>query len=326
MNFVTSEAELKMIRDEMKPFKLSLTELVSQTRNATGAMTKAVTGSNRKGKNKASTSGSAAPDTTKEWPSTAIFEVSADRGLPVQSIPLSDLAEPFTDLNEPYLITAAEMPAKVSESVEKFAEKFYKSELRNKPEGRAELPLKKEEVTEFKKAAETILHSDHVLPTTNLPKEVAPAAFGIKAGSEMCSYERGRTAALRWQLKGTREVIVVSTEALKVFMKDKKISINPKPDDIRKFFSTATGAVVTKLADEKKIHYSTVGPNEILLVPFDSIWFERAKAGDDVCGVRMAFFLKTDADEVKKINRWLISCEMPSAILSSACEQYASLD
>ena len=101
---------------------------------------------------------------------------------------------------------------------------------------------------------------------------------------------------------------------------------NPKPDDLKRLFEQMTPSQAAEYMCKHRLYFATLGPDTCLMIPFDSIWYERTKLGGDVLGYKIPFFLKCDSQEVAKVRRWLISSECPSPILQEATNQYAKLD
>ena len=188
------------------------------------------------------------------------------------------------------------------------------------------MPLKKADADELKDYFANFMKTDSVLVCPRMPKETEPSTYGCRGGVEMCSYERGRSAMIRWQMTGTRQLVACSTNDLKTFMRKKTGIHNPKPEDLRKYFSTMSKENITQFINDGKVYYATIGEKTCVIMPFDTIWYERVAAGVDVSGCRLAFFLKSDAAHVTATNKWLISCELPSPILQHAVEEYSKLD
>ena len=56
-----------------------------------------------------------------------------------------------------------------------------------------------------------------------------------------------------------------------------------------------------------QLYSGTIGPNEMMVLPFDWVFAERVTDSSDVIGLRIAFFLKNDEESMVSVNRWLIS-------------------
>lgn len=232
IEWVNSEAELKSLRDEAKPFKMALTDLVSSTRNASNQLQKQMnTGTGKvKGKGKggkgANPAAVAAADGTK--PSNLLFDFVFDKGTPMNVLDFSQLPDPMDALEEPYIINNITTAQEILTAISKFDEKFQASNLRDKAEGRAEQSLKALKdvgapaLTAATEVFGKIVKKEAILEPAGFSKikEMEYTAYGIRNGVDFCSCERGRSAVARFQTQGTREVLIASTCELKDCIRD----------------------------------------------------------------------------------------------------------
>ena len=267
IEWVNSEAELKAIRDESKPFKLALTDLVSSTRNASNQLTKQVnTGTGKpKGKGKGGkganpAAGVAAADGTK--PSNLLFDFVFDKGTAMNTLDFSQLPDPMDALDAPYAITNIPTAQEILTAISKFEEKFQASNLRDKAEGRAEQSLKSlRDVGAPAADAATevfgkIVKMDAILDPAGFSKikEMESAAYGIRNGVEICSCERGRSAVARFQTQGTREILIASTCELKDFIRDCRSPPSWSISESSLFFSSKFYNPQPQLAFKSQAH------------------------------------------------------------------------
>ena len=308
--------------------KAALTELVSQTRNAEGALKKQAA-TVKKGKKDTADKDKSSADNKASPGATGLFEFALEKGKPIPSVPFAGL-QPNGLSQTPLIVTDVKIPDPASSIITSFGTKFETHALRDKPEGRGEQSLKGQELATAMDFSKSLVDPGATLPDTifSSVKNMSPAAvFGIKGGVEMCTSERGRSFSLRVQSTGVREVIIVSAFTLKEYVVKKGLLSKATPEAVRKFFASASKETLSEFINAgNDVFAATVGPNTGLFVPFDSIWFERTKSGADIRGLRYSFFFKSDQKLVETVNRWMISSEAPSELVRAACEQYALLD
>ena len=270
--------------------KAALSELVSQTRNADGALKKQAA-TVKKGKKDTAESA----DNKASAACSSLFEFALEKGKPIPSVPFAGL-QPNGLSQTPLIVTDVKIPDPASSIITSFGNKFETHALRDKPEGRAEQSLKGTELDAAMDFSKSLVDPGATLPDTVFSnvKNMSPAAvFGIKGGVEMCTSERGRSFSLRVQSTGVREVIIVSAITLKEYVVKKGLLSKATPEAVRKFFASASKETLSEFINAgNDVFAATVGPNTGLFVPFDSIWFERTKSGVDIRGLRYSFFFQ----------------------------------
>ena len=137
--------ELKLIREEMKPFKTAYNDLVGQSRNANLGLTRALEAAKKSAeKTKARTE--KAKCKGNQSVNTNVFERAVEKGNPISSIKFSDVV-PRDIIAEPVIIKDIDVKAikesAMGDAISKFDTKF-KASTHRKIDGRAERPVKAE--------------------------------------------------------------------------------------------------------------------------------------------------------------------------------------
>ena len=156
---------------------------------------------------------------------------------------------------------------------------------------------------------------------SKMPQDLAPAVFGVCQGVSSVSCEKGRALSIRIQLTGTRTVVAASCSQLRTYMTKAGIS-SIVPETLLSFFKSMAKEVIEAYTKEGNVIYKcTLGPNEILCLPFDWVFAEEVqKAGNDVCGIKFLTYLKADLDEMVACSRWLVSSQKPNDMLQTAID------
>lgn len=256
-----------------------------------------------------------------------MFERGADRGVAVDMTVFSSL-QPIRELKEPRGFTEVSTEQVLEDFCNETAGKFSKSNLRELPEGRAELPCKG---AERSKAAADLFKlfvaDDAILPTEHLPKEMVPASFAIKAGHEFCSAERGRASTLRVQTTGTRELLLTPCASIKEYLSKVKLITSNGPEACKRCFETmGKDGLEEYMNSGAKVFYCTLSPGQAVAVPMDYLWYERVKPGADCSGMRFSMALQSDSDAWDALNRWLISTGNSSDFVRKVSEGFALMD
>ena len=259
----------------------------------------------------------------------ALFERGCEKGTLVKVLDLASVTVPLCQVSEPMLLRgfdATEMLATdgvVIPTLAAFKQKFISDDLYKV--GRADRPLKKSIQAIVYQTFDKIIFPNGRLPNAKMHAESLPANFGIRKGQESVAVERGRAPTLRVHIEGQRQLIMVHTEQLKNFMVKNSITALA-PDALQNFLRAMTKYVIDSYLNAgNSMWHTIVGPNEGLLLPFNILFAERTLK-EDVFGVRMSCWRKSDTQQMDECNTWLVSVRRPNIFLQSAVEALAEID
>ena len=127
-----------------------------------------------------------------------------------------------------------------------------------------------------------------LLKNEQMAEPLHPAAFAIVEGFVSSGSEANHLPALRGHHLGTREVVLVNGSQL--WDRLTKIQGSKEPPSLEKLYEWLRDASYDDLASfsagGNKVHYCTVGPNDLLYTPGAFIFADRMKACD-VVGFRI---------------------------------------
>ena len=99
------------------------------------------------------------------------------------------------------------------------------------------------------------------------------------------------------------------------------------PDNMQNFVKgMSKDAVDAYLNSGASIYKCTVGPNEGLWTPFDSIFVETIGAVCDAVGFRFCVWMLAETERFEKVSRWFVSCKAPNSLLQNVTEALALAD
>lgn len=115
-------------------------------------------------------------------------------------------------------------------------------------------------------------------------------------------------------------MIAFKTSEIRQFMVKAGIN-NSGPDTVISYIKGFSKSNMDAyIASGFNVHVCTVGVNEALILPFDWVWAEKCGDGQDVLGVKVAFFLQSDEEAMTSVNRWLIAVRKVNNYLVNALE------
>ena len=141
----------------------------------------------------------------------------------------------------------------------------------------------------------------------------ALANFAIKAGSAHCAQEKEGLWTNRLASSGTRMVAVIDAKILVAHLKAEGIVGMKKEDYLR----TAQHDTIKKMFDKGvPIYYSTVGPDEALVLPANSVVLETVTSQCDVVGLRCGILLPRDVHGLSAFTEVADKVTTPSSHIS----------
>ena len=155
---------------------------------------------------------------------------------------------------------------------------------------------------------------------------LAPAAYGVCKDTDIVDFERGRATALRLQVLGTRQVLLVSGTKLKEFMEANGVSSVLGNDGIKNYMKAMNVTTLEQLCKFTAVYHTTQGSVSLLLQPFDYLALELTGKTEDVLGLRFRCFLKHDfnSNKMEPLHEWFTAVKKPNAYLSNAVEVFAA--
>ena len=300
--------------------KGALNDLVVQTRSASASLQRQIAQHQKaKGTNAAAQLGK-----HRKELANALFERGGEKATPVESHPMGSHVL-LKQLDAPVMLTGLVPTPSLQAAVDQMEKRFLASKKRDADE-RAEMPLPEDAAKDMQDRQAALFDGGSLLDLGPPVPTLNATAFAVKQKSELCNVERGRAVTMRWSFKGTRQLMVTKASGLSEYL-GKKGSTDVTPDVLKKYFGNMSSEQVDSyVADGYNLYHLTVGPGDLVILPFDALWSERAAQGQDVIGVRLGVFFKSDQSAVEQCSRWLISVSAPSEILSRVSDAYALLD
>ncbi|CAK0874664.1 unnamed protein product [Prorocentrum cordatum] len=325
LKLAESEADLKQVAEEVKPFKIALNDLISMTRNATNTLKNALKQACEKNKDggkarKVAKGDKAGIALQGSGSRLQLFDRGVEKGTAMptfeiaQDIPVNALATPTRVKN----VSQEDLDA-LTEMANAFAPKFQSSRLRT-TDGRAEKPIKGDAVKNAMSVLHAVVLDSPHLPFEKMHAELQPAVFGICKAMETVSIERGRCPSLRVHTQGCRQVVAASCASLRSFMERNGMS-QVGPDHLLSFFKgMAKESIDAFLSSGGRLCHTMVSSGEGVVIPFNFVFAEKVISTSDALGVRLSFWMKSDEAAMEACSRWLITAKKPNSWLQSAVE------
>lgn len=310
-------AALASLKEELKPFKNALSDLNLMAKQGFNLMDKGVKALDKQ-KAKDTKTGVAKTVGVKAIP---LFEVGTELASQVPCSPLKD-AVPMDELKVPTIFTACDDSClgdikELWKSVEHFGGKWRDSSMRES-KGRAERAVKGEALVSAKSVMSKVVLESGCVPMDKVGQDLHPACFGVASGLLTVSCERARCPTMRIG-KGTRTMILTSGASMRKFMEKKGLT-GITPETMNSFLRQMNKDTITAYIDGGASLYScTVGPTDLLLLPFDTM-FAESVATTDLLGMRFSFWLKKDIEVMEEVAKWLVGCKRGSGALQSAID------
>lgn len=183
---------------------------------------------------------------------------------------------------------------------------------------------------ELREAVVTSLHKliskAALVQAEHVHSDLQPCVFAVAQGQVTINVERARAPTFRFLTAGSRQVIAMKSTAVREYMRSKGLQM-VGPDSARQFVEGMTKDTVDGfIAAGHKIWHVTAGPGDGVMLPLDTMFFEKIVGGgnNDCAGVRVSGWLFTDEDDMAALSKWLVSQGRPNVMLQNALDFVAS--
>lgn len=206
-------------------------------------------------------------------------------------------------------------------------EKRFATSVEYADPGRVQRKFSKEMADVIVKFFEEMLPFEYVLGqkdmAENLQQALVPIMYAIAKNRETCSAETGHLATLRLMLRGTRKVLLASTEHLWKYLAEevKLPMINAKK--IYAWFKSSTPenlkSFTLAFPEQEVLYNGTVGVHDVLYTPPGWIFMERV-ANSDVVGVKCQVLSAKHNTCVAELHRLVLASMETNTLLQSAVD------
>ena len=86
------------------------------------------------------------------------------------------------------------------------------------------------------------------------------------------------------------------------------------------FFQRFTKEAVEKFLLTYKLWYATVGPDNLSVIPFNHVVYEKVSRQCDASGLKCGFYLKLGEDSHESVNKWLNASSAANCSLQDAVD------
>ena len=128
---------------------------------------------------------------------------------------------------------------------------------------------------------------------------------------------------MRLTMQGARTIILTKFLDLANFISiHSSVSPDPlTPKQVYSWFETASlEALIAYKENGGELYYGTLGARDLIYIPACWVFLEKPGVGSDIFGFKLQFVLPSDQEALKNVNRSLLACRKPNALLTAVLD------